>query len=175
MYQLYVIEFPNGKRYFGITARSAAERWRDHHKAARRLEGRPVCKALRKYPAATFRTLVFGHKAYIENLEARAIEAFDTTDRRHGYNFGKGGDFNPMDGKTHTEEARAKISAAGRGRIRSEESKAKTSATLKGRPISAERRAKISAATKIAMANPDVKARMLAARRISRSIVKGFS
>jgi hypothetical protein len=169
---LYVIEFPNGKRYFGITVRAPDLRWNDHLKVARKNRGRPVCKALRKYPTACLRVLVIGPDDYIKNLESKMIEAYNTTDRLFGYNFGRGGDYNPMTGKRHTPEAIAKISAASRSRIRTPESKAKTSAALKGRPISPERRLKISIATKAAMASPEVRAKIGVNRRAA---MKGFS
>lgn len=157
---LYVIEFPNGKRYFGITVRAPHLRWQDHIKVARRNRGRPVCKALRKYPTACLRVIAIGPSDYIRDLETKIIAAYSTTDRRFGYNFGPGGDFNPMAGKRHSPEAIAKISAAGRGRARTPESRAKTSASLKGRPVPSERKSKISAATKIAMARPEVAAKL---------------
>ena len=49
-------------------------------------------------------------------------------------------------GKTHSEEACAKMSAARQKRIISDETRAKTSASLKGRIITEEARAKIGAA-----------------------------
>lgn len=149
---LYVIEFPNGKRYFGITDRKLSLRWSNHLSDAKRKNKRPICAALSKYPDATIRALVVGHREYIHDLEFAAIEAFDTTDRRYGYNVGLGGEINPMRGNRHSEESKAKISAASKALIRTDESNAKRSATLKGRPICSERRAKISVATKAAMA-----------------------
>lgn len=157
---LYVIEFPNGKRYFGITVRAPDLRWKDHLKVARKERRRPVCQALRKYPTACMRVLLIGPADYVRDLESKMIAAYNSTNRLFGYNFGRGGDHSPMTGKRHTAEAIAKISAAGRGRIRTPESKAKTSAALKGRPISPARRAKISSATKLAMARPEVKAKI---------------
>lgn len=145
---LYVIEFPNGKRYFGITERSLDERWRDHHKVARRNYSRRICAALRKYRDAKIRCLVVGGRDYIHALEIAAIRAFQTQKRSHGYNVGDGGDYNPMLGQKHTLEAREKIGKAGRMRIRTAESKAKTSASLRGHRVSDETRAKIRAKLK---------------------------
>jgi group I intron endonuclease len=58
------------------------------------------------------------------------------------------GDKNPMYGKTfsHTEDAKAKIGAAGRGRVQSEETKAKRRKTMSGHYVAPSTRAKISAA-----------------------------
>jgi group I intron endonuclease len=62
------------------------------------------------------------------------------------FGLGKGGDKNPMWGKTftHTPKTKAKISAAGKGREVSQETRAKRSAKLKGRVISQEQREQIS-------------------------------
>ena len=63
----------------------------------------------------------------------------------------KRGSKNPMWGKTHTAEARAKMSAAKKGRKRppfSDETRAKLSAAKKGRKCSPEMRAKMSAIRK---------------------------
>lgn len=161
---LYVIEFPNGKLYFGITNRTIKQRWSGHLTAARRGIKRPICAALLRYPEATIRALVVGERGYISDLEARAIAAYATTNREFGYNVGMGGDFNPMLGNTHSEDAREKIGAASRARVRTAESNAKTSAALKGRPISPERRTAISVATKAVMTTPEMRAKVSAAQ-----------
>lgn len=170
---LYVIEFPNGMRYFGITDRSLAVRWADHLADSRRKTKRPICIALAKYPGATIRTLVVGTCDYIHDLETKAIEAFRTADREFGYNVGLGGDFNPMLGRRHTPEALAKIGAASRARVRTAETKAKISASLKGHSVSAETRAKLRAS----IGRPEVRARITGRPRksVSISVIPGFS
>lgn len=62
------------------------------------------------------------------------------------FGLGKSGDKNPMWGRTftHTDEAKAKIAAASRGREVSAETRAKRSAALKGREIPLEQRVRIS-------------------------------
>lgn len=165
-FRLYVIDFPHGKKYFGITSRSLEERWRDHHKVARRKHSRRICVALRKYPKATIRTLVIGSRDYIHALEIAVIEKFNTRDRRFGYNRGFGGDFNPMLGNRHSQSALAKISQAGKTRTRTAESRAKTSASLKGHAVSFETRAKLSAA---------LKGRPRPVRRNKGPVIEGFS
>lgn len=161
-HQLYVILFPNGKRYFGITSRTLHERWRDHLSDARR-RCRPIHMALRKYSERTsIFTLAFGSRDYILSLEISAIRIFQTRDRRFGYNVSVGGDSNPMMDNPHTPESRAKISAAGTGRVHSLEHRAKISLALKGKPLSPERKAKVIAATIDAMARPDIRAKISA-------------
>lgn len=159
--QLYVIEFPHGKRYFGITSRTLAARWQGHKDLTARSR-RPLYAALRKYPEAIIRTLVVGERSYILALEIAAIQQFQTRDPRHGYNVSRGGDINPMVGAKHTAEALAKISEASAARVRSAATREKTRASLKGHKISAETRAKISAAVKAAM-TPEVRAKVSAA------------
>ena len=62
--------------------------------------------------------------------------------------YGRTGENHPMYGKKHTEEAKAKISAAGKGRQFSDETRAKISAATKGRKLSNEWCTKISIAGK---------------------------
>lgn len=171
---LYVIEFSNGKRYFGITTRDPAERWRDHLKASRRYDRR-ICRAIRKH-GGKMRVLVRGSIDYVKELEVRAIAAFKTSDWQFGYNTAYGGDINPMEGRRHTPEALAKIAKASRERVWSAETNRKRSESLKGIRHSAERRAKVGAATKAAMADPAVRAKLRRPRRCqSITVVPGFS
>lgn len=165
---LYVIEFPNGKRYFGITDRPLHSRWLNHLADSRRGTNRPVCRALKRYPDAKIRALVVGDRDYIHALEQRAIAAYGTTDRQFGYNFGAGGEVNPMLGKKHLPESIAKIAAESRSRVRSAASKAKVSASLKGRPVSEETRAKIRAS----IMRPEVRAKITGRPRRNESSVR---
>jgi hypothetical protein len=162
MHELYSLDFPNGKKYIGITSRGLAVRWRGHCCAAAGGMDRPVNEAIRKYGAANVvaRTLVVGEKRYIQDLEIAAIATFRTTDREFGYNLGLGGETAPTSnplvaakvrasmmgnqncvGFRHTPETCAKISAArmgNRGPL--------------GRKQSPEHAAKRAAARKITMA-----------------------
>lgn len=160
IFTLYVIEFPNRKRYFGITSRTLEQRWSAHLSRAKKTPRRPICAALLKYPEAKIRPLVVGPASYIVDLEIKMIAACRTDDREFGYNFGAGGDIGPMLGKNHDADALSKISIASKLRPRLPESNAKTSARLKGHPVSQETRKKISAATKEAMATLEIRAKM---------------
>ena len=62
------------------------------------------------------------------------------------FGMGKSGEKNPMWGRTftHTPEAKAKIAAAGTGRVRSQESIEKYRAKRKGMPVSEAQKAQIS-------------------------------
>lgn len=77
-----------------------------------------------------------GHvgKSYCYNLGMAAISPM----------LGLSGELSPTWGYKHTDEAKAKISAAGKGRKVSAEARAKRSAKLKGRIISREQREQIS-------------------------------
>lgn len=156
IHQLYVIEFSNGKKYFGITCQKLRERWKAHLSASKRDSVRPICLALRKY-TATIRTLAIGSREYICDLEIKAIEHFKTRDRKFGYNIGIGGDFGTMLGNKHSIAARAKIGEASKKRERTLDEAAKKSASMMGHSVSSETKIKISIATKEAMKDPAVR------------------
>jgi hypothetical protein len=85
--------------------------------------------------------LCVGDRNYIAALEVRSIEAFQTRDRRFGYNSSLGGDFSP----TLVPEIAARGGATRQGRPVSVEQRAQIAATLTGHPVRPETRAKISA------------------------------
>lgn len=175
-YQLYVAEFPNGKRYFGITGRSLTARRKDHLECASRPRF-PVHEAIRKHGVrVVFRTLVVGDRAYIADLEIKAIAAFNTCDRAYGYNVSLGGDLSPMlvpgivskmratnTGRKLTPEHRAKLAA--KWTPLSPASRAKISASLQGTKKSLEHRARMSAAQTGRKRDPDAVARTASALR----------
>lgn len=105
----------------------------------------------------------------IENFRKDILEFFDSKDtmlarereivnpefikRSDTYNIclggtggGLPGKLNPMYGKTHTPEARAKISNGNRGKIVSEESRKKNSESHKGKPFTEEHKLHLSEA-----------------------------
>jgi hypothetical protein len=94
-WQLYVAEFPDGRRYFGITCRPLNTRVICHKSAAKQGSPLPFHTALRDFGLSEigilFRTLVIGDRDYIENLERIAVAHFNTLDRRFGYNVHPGG------------------------------------------------------------------------------------
>ena len=75
------------------------------------------------------------------------------------------GEKNPWYGKHHTDEIRAKISAALRVKHRTEESRAKMSAALRGKHRTEESRAKMSAAQRGKHLSYDTRAKLSAAMR----------
>ena len=68
-------------------------------------------------------------------------------------------------GKPHNEEHRAKISAANKGKTHNEETRAKMSASRKGRTFTEEHRAKMSASNKGKTHSPETRAKMSAANK----------
>jgi hypothetical protein len=164
-HQLYVIEFQNGKKYFGITGQKLSCRWKAHLSTSKRRNS-PISRALRNHKDdAAIHLLVIGHRDYILDLEIKAIEAFKTRDPKFGYNSGVGGEISPTLGVKHSLESLTKISEASKKRPRLAESNAKTSATLKGHDVSDETKKRISVGTKEAWKDPEFRERVIAPKR----------
>ena len=141
---LYMLTFPNGKSYIGITRRTAEARFCEH--VAFASSGRrkfAVHSAIQKFGAesVTVKSLASANWQYLKELEVRAIAAFGTL-APSGYNLTQGGE--GVVG--FTDETRAKMGAANKGRKPSAETLAKLSAASAGRSHSPEARAKISSA-----------------------------
>ena len=97
VHYLYVLLFPNGKRYFGIS-KNVASRFKGHLRAATKgVDQRPLYRAMRKNVGqVVHQTLCVGSEDYIADLEILAIARWNTTDRRYGYNLALGGNTSPM-------------------------------------------------------------------------------
>lgn len=93
---LYVALFPHGKRYFGVTSRSLE--WRiSSHKRTSKTRRTIFHKALAKYgDAVSFEAIATGDRSYILLEEYKAVEQYNTRDRRFGYNQAFGGALSPM-------------------------------------------------------------------------------
>jgi len=179
MSYIYILHFPNGKRYVGQTIRSVGKRMERHWADVRAGNNLPVHNAMRKYGENFGMECVLpikGEQLYLDSVEDQAITALDTL-VPNGYNIRKGGSRG-----AHSEETKAKISAANRGRVRSEESRAKMAASRKGKPAwnrgkpgtmigryhSEETKAKISAACRGRIRLPcteETKAKMSTAKK----------
>jgi len=113
MAYLYSLTAPNGKAYLGITNYTPEKRWAGHLYSAVKNSKLAIHCAIRKYGWDNFKKeiLVEGSVAYIKDLEVKAIAVFNSF-APNGYNLTKGGD--GITGVTfkHTDEAKAKISAA---------------------------------------------------------------
>ena len=119
-YYLYQIEFPNSKRYIGIT-NHPVNRYSAHKRNARVGKKTPLCAAIRKYGAGEFKVLVTGDKNYILDLEIKAIALYGTQDRKNGYKVARGGENSPVEGVGHTAATKRKMSKSQSERPRTEE------------------------------------------------------
>lgn len=162
-YYLYVISFPNGKRYYGITSEAKPKaRFVGHLKLARNGGRGPLSCALRKFGGGSFRTLVVGGKEYIKELEVLAIAKFRTTNRQFGYNVAIGGDISPME----TKAARRRLSKYMKDRCASDPQFVANLIARLG-PNTPERKAKRVATY---LANLDPESIRVAARKRSKSM-----
>ena len=62
------------------------------------------------------------------------MDFYNCYDREYGYNINPSASINPMQGKTHTPEAREKIAQAARGRVLSEDNKRKMLEARRNKP-----------------------------------------
>lgn len=128
----------NGKQYVGQTTTTVAKRWRGHLREAKRGKTYPIHQAIRKYGADGFTVSEIARVGSLDQLnalESFCIMAYDTI-KPNGYNLDAGG---KARGVVHPE-TRAKMSAAKIGKSTwnlgkpcSDETKAKISAANKGR------------------------------------------
>lgn len=136
MGELYQLSFPNGMSYIGITVKTAKHRFRQHARAVG-VGSYAVTRAIWAWGVENVecRTLVVADDyEYLKMIERRAIAAYRTK-RPHGYNLTDGGD--GMAGFTFSKESRERMARAARGKSPSEETRAKLSAALKGRATNA--------------------------------------
>lgn len=90
---LYVLIFPNGKRYAG-TSYSWKKRWTKSSTCGKT----PVQKAIKHFGIGNVTTVpvAYGERTYILVMEVKAIADWKLTDRRFGYNVTLGGEQSPM-------------------------------------------------------------------------------
>lgn len=125
----------SGKRYIGITTHSAAKRWGQHVRSARR-DGRDYAlhRAIRAHGAETFYFGEIESGLTIEQAVVRERELIVQYGTRSpdGYNLTAGGEMLP--GGSHSPETREKLSAANKAKAFSAETRAKMSEAAKNRP-----------------------------------------
>lgn len=138
---LYLLDFPTGLRYVGMTSNETmAPRLSTHRAAANGGYGAVVSRAWRKHGAPRVRILARASGAFLLDLERRAIRAYGTL-VPGGYNVTEGGDACPMSSSV----VRAKVSEALKGRRKSPEHRARLAEWHRGRKLSDATRAKMSA------------------------------
>lgn len=154
MASVYVIGFPNGKCYVGITSRTVEKRFKVHVRISRKTPKYAIHHAIRKHGSKNVRLMTIIHGVSWEealDLEVWWISRLNTF-KGPGYNVTAGGE--GMLGRVMTTETRAKIGKANKGRKHTAEAKAKISkgnmgnTSCVGNKISAETRAKLSKANK---------------------------
>jgi group I intron endonuclease len=126
----------NGKVYIGQTIKSLAHRWRDHIFRANGGSDYIFHRAIRKNGASNFvcETLCECSTKEEMNREESASIMRAGSKVPAGYNLTDGGE--GMFGFTHSEESKAKISAAIKGRRLTEEHRARIGAANMGRKCS---------------------------------------
>ena len=121
---LYSINFPNGRRYIGMTTAAPEKRFKEHRWLLRsgRAPDLPLYRAMKSFGVenVAFQVLaVANSREYLATIEKNAIRLFDTRSP-NGYNLTDGGDGAPMGnlynlGKKRSAETRAAMSRAKRG------------------------------------------------------------
>jgi group I intron endonuclease len=126
----------NGKAYIGQTMMSLSRRWKEHVCRANGGSDFFFHRAIRKYGVQSFIIELLtrcGTKGEMNRKEQEAIRSANTK-TPHGYNLTDGGD--GMGGFKHSEESKAKTSAALKGRKFTDEHKAKIGMANTGRKCS---------------------------------------
>lgn len=126
----------NGKRYVGQTVQSLQYRWTQHcyGDGCKRMHA-----AIKEHGKDNFVIEEVGSatdQMLADWLEQALIERWDTRNPDKGYNIAMGGYAAGMTGRTHTKEARAKISKALTGKTVSDETRAHLSAINMGKTLS---------------------------------------
>ena len=134
---IYRITSPSGKSYIGQTTRFK-ERMDRHSLTNSKTK---LSNSIKKYGWEAHRVDILWQGEctgeQLNTLEINFIELY--CNFHNGLNLTEGGE--GAKGHRHSEEAKAKMSAASKGRSKSEEHKAKLSAARKGKPLSEERKA----------------------------------
>ncbi len=157
-----IINTVTGKRYVGSAGRSFNQRFLNHRKALRNGNHHSslLQHAWNKYgpDAFQFQIVEVTLPEHAVAQEQVFINYWKTSDREYGYNIV------PVAGSwlgmKHTDQSRAKNSAAHRGKRLSADTRNKLSAIGKGRPKSDEHRAKIAAANKGKVVTNETRAKM---------------
>ena len=154
--QIYLIRNSiNGKGYVGQTTVGVDRRFAKHKENARLGIDFALYRAMRKHGVDRFTVTEIAtcSRILLDDLEKHYVKFFGTSAASgHGYNMTEGGDTRRVpEGWRHTEESKAKNSAAHKGMKRpprSDEFRAKQADAQKGKRISDDAKAKISAALK---------------------------
>lgn len=136
-----IVNKVNGKMYVGQTINTVEKRFGDHSR-----QNSVIGRAIRKYGKENFRCEVLkrcASKAEMDAWEKFFIAAI-CCKIPFGYNVSDGG--GGVAGRKHTDEERAKITVAKKGKHPTKKTRAKIATTLTGRSLSSEHIARIAAA-----------------------------
>jgi plasmid stability protein len=149
----------NGRSYIGSSV-DVMHRWQCHRKELRNgVHGNThLQRAWDKYSESAFEFTVL-EECSRELLLEREQHYIDSCSDRYNLLPTAG---SPL-GATLSEETKAKIGAAQKGRVVSDETRARTSASLMGHEVSTETRRKIGDASRGRKASPETRAKMSAA------------
>lgn len=118
MFIYLITNLANRKVYVGQTKRPIHRRWKQHVSCAKLGKLSRLSSAIRKYGSESFRIEELDQYPTKEELsvaEIIAIAIYQSTDRRFGYNLGRGGEGAPEGnkhrlGKSHRLDSRVKMS-----------------------------------------------------------------
>ena len=165
-YVVYLLTFPNGKKYVGIT-NNFERRMRQHKHSATTSIVTPLYAAIRKYGFDSITSTIVhrGSRSSAAHIEIATIRVMNLRDRQYGYNLTRGGDLSP----THTPEILAKLiitlnrpdvkirrKAAQRAAFARPEVKAASAERMRRRWQDPVYREKMSAMSAINMARPEI-------------------
>ena len=142
MYTVYMHTSPDGKRYVGMTAKTPEQRWRNKYH-----NNEKFSKAIKKYGWNNFsHDVLFENlsKEDAEKIEKALIKKYDTANPAKGYNIALGGHGNS--GYHHSEETKSKIRKSLTGIQHTDERKAKQSAATRNKWRNPEYRLQMVAA-----------------------------
>lgn len=166
-YTVYKHIFPNGKIYIGITSLNPKMRWEHNGEGYKRQA--LIYNAILKYGWKNIKHEILYtdlSKKDAEKKEFELIKAFNSNNKKFGYNIDNGGNVgkhteetklkikNSNIGKTRSNETKLKISIAKKGYKHTEEWKIQNSIRMKGRKLSKEAKQNISKA-KMGNKNPN--------------------
>lgn len=187
---VYLLTFPNGKVYVGITVKSAHERFTEHCRSRF-----PVGCAIRKYGSPKVVLSILSESDNCEHLarmESMFIGFYQSHSRGNGYNLTLGGEgVRGLDEESErqrrqslsdyysTDESRAECSVKGKmgyeavkHRLNSPDVIAKRAARARVTLSTPEQRQANSDRVSAAWADPDKRGRMLAARSTPEIVAK---
>jgi group I intron endonuclease len=163
MYHVYMVTRAGSSKAYVGKAKDVLRRWHAHVYRASIGCGDALYAAIRKYGRDAFNVQVL--QTYATEVDAFDGERFWTgvlgTIAPYGYNIKLGG----RGGWSHAPESREKIAAKGRGRVPSNAARAKLSAALKGRKPSPEAMRRAREVRTGKQHTAEAKAKMSAAQR----------